>query len=287
MEFTLATFNTYWLYDNEAPLARWGLKLPDGGLKEKVDQVAKAIIGVGESGADVVALQEVEGPHVIDALMQRLSELSSPIKYYWCSETLDPFTGQNVAVLSKFPATIQPVLRLDQTVVPYSDHRGFERMGSLGKFMRVDLEIDGQVLSLFNVHFKSRRGGVEETRLLRTVQAQIVRNLTRPRVEQGNSRSPSFTAIAGDFNDTPKSVPIDTVLGKHDTSYQLFSVTQTLPAEDQWTYVFDGENQQLDHVLLSKFAHDRMLASGIARVPDEVSDHDIVWAKINLSLPSN
>lgn len=283
MEFTLATFNAYWLFDNEAPLARWGLRLPAGGLEEKIEMVATAIMSVSENGADVVALQEVEGQHVLDPLLQKLSEMGSNLRYSWCNETLDPYTGQSVAVLSRFPATIAPVLRLDQTVKPYADHRGFERMGSLGKFMRVDLEIAGEVLSLFNVHFKSRRGGEEETRLLRTVQAQIVRDLSRPRVEQGNSRSPSFTAIVGDLNDTPKTVPVDTLLGKYDTSYNLFSATDGLPPEEQWTYVHDGARQQLDHIMLSKFTHDRMVESGIFRTSDDVSDHDIVWTRLNLS----
>lgn len=284
MEFTLATFNVYWLYDNEAPLKRWGAKLPEGGLKEKVKQLAKAIVSVGESGADVVALQEVEGPHVIEPLMKKLKKLGSPIEYSWCSETLDPFTGQNVAVLSRFPASIAPVLRLDQTVLPYANSKGYERMGSLGKFLRVDLEIEGNILTLFNVHLKSRRGGVEKTTPLRTAQAQIIRNLSRPRVEQGNSSSPSFSAIVGDFNDTPGSVPVNTIIGKYDPSYQVESATEQLPADEQWTYIHDGEKQQLDHILLSKFTKDRMLNAGFSRVDGDVSDHDIVWCKINLSL---
>lgn len=282
MEFTLATFNTFWLFDNEAPLARWGERLPDGGVEEKIRRVAESILA---TNADVVALQEVEGPVVLEPLVAKLQDLNSPIKYFWCSETLDPFTGQNVAVLSRFPVTTVPVTRLDQTVLPYTDHRGFERMGSLGKFLRVDLEVAGQVLSLFVLHLKSRRGGTEQTRLLRHVQAQIVRSLSRPRVEQGNSRSPSFTAIVGDLNDTPQTTPLDTLLGKFDTSYQLFSATDRLPNEDQWTYVHDGQKQQLDHILLSKFTFDRMLGSGFTRVPRETSDHDAVWAKLNLSLP--
>ncbi|MEP5725276.1 MAG: endonuclease/exonuclease/phosphatase family protein [Erythrobacter sp.] len=286
MEFTLATFNTYWLFDNEAPLQRWGAKLPDGGIEEKIDLIANEIMAIGPNGADVLALQEVEGRVVLEPLMSKLEELGSPLKYCWSSETLDPYTGQNVAVVSRFPATTSPITRLDQTVLPYYDHRNIERIGSLGKFLRVDVEISGEVLSLFVLHLKSQRGGTEETRLLRNAQARIVRDFTRPRVEQGNSRSPSFTAIVGDLNDLPRSSPLDILMGRHDASYNLESATAKLPEEEQYTYTYDGKRQQLDHILLSKFTHDRMLASGFKRVSEDVSDHDAVCVTLNLSLPA-
>ena len=50
---------------------------------------------VPETGADVVALQEVEGQHVLDPLLQKLSEMGSNLRYSWCNETLDPYTVHN------------------------------------------------------------------------------------------------------------------------------------------------------------------------------------------------
>ena len=296
MKFTLASFNCYWLFNNEAPLSRWGMRLPDGGLEAKIDMVANAILSIGPNGADVVALQEVEGDVVLEPLVQRLQALGSPIKYFYSSATLDPFTGQNVAVISRFQAVTEPVRRLDQTTWEYVDHRERVRQGSLGKFLRVDLEIEAgpndtndqgekrmnEVMSLFVAHLKSRRGGTEQTRLLRDAQARIVRQMTLPRVEQGNFRSPSFVAVAGDFNDAPKSSPLDILQGKRDASYNLETVTLALPEEEQWTHKHGSEKEQLDHVLLNKFAHDRMENFGITRIDDEISDHDAVWAELDL-----
>lgn len=284
MELTLATFNTFWLFDNESPLKRWGERLPEGGLEEKVDRIANAIMSINE-GPDIVALQEVEGPIVLEPLVVKLQELGSPINQWYSSETLDPFTGQNVAVLSRFKATTSPITRLDQSVIEYLDDRERIKMGSLGKFLRVDLEIieDEEILSLFVIHLKSRRGGTQQTRLLRNAQANLVRKLSRPRIEQGSKKSPSFTAILGDMNDIPQSKPIDILMGKHDTSYNLESATALLPEEEQWTYTYDGNRQQLDHILLSKFTHDRMLDAGFTRIDRESSDHDAVWTRIDLS----
>lgn len=104
-----------------------------------------------------------------------------------------------------------------------------------------------------------------------------------PRVEQGSSRSPSFVAVVGDFNDVPQSSPLDIIQGKRDTSYNLESATLNINKEDQWTYVYDGEKEQLDHILLNKFANDRLISSGITRIDNNVSDHDAVWAMIDLA----
>lgn len=149
--------------------------------------------------------------------------------------------------------------------------------------MRVDIEVDGDVLSLFVTHLKSRRGGTEETRLLRDAQARILRRLTLPRVEQGSFRSPSFVAVVGDFNDVPKSSPLDIIQGKRDPSYNLESATMKIEEEEQWTYIHNGKKEQLDHILLSKFTYDRLLNSGITRIDNDVSDHDAVWATIDLT----
>ncbi|MFW2544484.1 endonuclease/exonuclease/phosphatase family protein [Primorskyibacter sp. 2E107] len=288
MPFVFATFNTEWLFDDEDPLKRWGLRLPPGGINEKIERIAQAIIAMGPTpgrGPDIIALQEVEGPVTLDPLLARLQALGSPLKHAYCSETLDPFTGQNVAVLSATPVSIRPVTRLDQTAVPYIDAREREMMGSLGKFLRVDIEVDDTVLTIFNCHLKSRRGGTEETRRLRDVQAKIMRDLSRPRVEQGSLRSPSFTLIAGDMNDEPRTRPIDIMAGKLDTSYNLISATAELPIEEQYTYIYDGKKQQLDHILLSKFTHDRMQSAGFTRVPETTSDHDAIWCAMDLTLP--
>lgn len=287
MPFTIATYNAYWLFDNEAPLKRWGLKLPDGGVQEKITLTAKELVGIGPKSPDIIALQEVEGKVVLEPLLEALRELDPAYKYYWCSETLDPFTGQNVAVISKCPAAIKPVTRLDQYTVDYVDHRERERVGSLGKFLRVDIEVDSNVLSVYVAHLKSRRGGIEQTRLLRDAQARILRDLTLPRIEQGNSRSPSFVAVVGDFNDVPKSSPLDIIQGKRDPSYNLESAIQNIPDEDKWTYIHKGKKEQLDHLLLSKFALDKVVDAGIARIRNEVSDHDAVWSTIDFGLESS
>lgn len=283
MPFTLATFNVYWLFDKKEPLQRWGIQLPPGGLTEKIEITAQAIASIGENGPDIIGLQEVENAEVVAALCDKLKTMGHDFKYQYCSDTLDPFTGQNVATISKFPAAIRPVTRLDQHVRYYKDYRERERAGSLGKFLRVDIEVDGNVISVFNIHLKSKRGGAEITRHLRNAQAEIVRDMSRPRIEQGSSRSPSFTVVLGDFNDEPSTTPLDILQGKRDTSYTLETATLNAPEEERWTNIYNDSKQQLDHILLSRFAYERMNDAGFTRIEDEVSDHDAVWAVLDLT----
>ncbi len=283
---TLATFNCYWLYDNEEPLKRWGERLPDGGLAEKVEQIASSIIAIGdeEGSPDIVALQEVENEFVIERLLVKLVELGHHYAHSWVSQTLDPFTGQNVALLSKYPATIEPIRRLDQTTQEYFDHHGRSRIGSLGKFLRVDVQVKQQVISVYIAHLKSRRGGTQNSRYLREAQAQILRRYSRPRVEQGSNRSPSFVAMVGDFNDNPGSTPLQIMQGERDPSYELRSATRDLSEEEQYTHTFGSEKAQLDHILLNLFADQRTLAAGFTRIDDEISDHDAVWVRLDLDM---
>lgn len=90
MPFTLATFNAYWLFDNESPLKRWGLKLPEGGIQEKIEITARSILGIGPNGPDIIALQEVEGDVVLAPLLNKLKESDSSYQYYWCSAPWTP-----------------------------------------------------------------------------------------------------------------------------------------------------------------------------------------------------
>lgn len=259
-----------------------GRKTARRWFRRKIRITAEAILSIGPNAPDIIALQEVEGPVTLDPLLEKLQEQDSAYRYFWCSDTLDPFTGQNVAVISKHPISIKPVTRLDQTTLKYVDHREREKIGSLGKFLRVDLEVDDDIFTLFVVHLKSRRGGTENTRLLREVQGMIVRRLMRPRIEQGSPSSPCFVGVVGDFNDEPKTLPLDIIQGKRDTSYNLESATQGLPEEEKCTYIHNDVKQQLDHILLNKFSHERIIDAGFTRIDRIVSDHDAVWVTIDL-----
>lgn len=85
--------------------------------------------------------------------------------------------------------------------------------------------------------------------------------------------------VLGDLNDFAFSQPLRRLV----LDGGLTNLTDTLPAGERWTYIYQGNAQALDHVLVSSGLVD--LAGGITRLdyriahlnavsPDGVSDHD-------------
>ena len=55
--------------------------------------------------------------------------------------------------------------------------------------------------------------------------------------------------LAGDFNDYQFSRPMQTLT---DNGATLTDLITTLPADQQYTYVFNGISQVLDHIFVSR-----------------------------------
>ncbi|RAM52047.1 MAG: hypothetical protein C6Y22_08425 [Hapalosiphonaceae cyanobacterium JJU2] len=112
----------------------------------------------------------------------------------------------------------------------------------------------------------------------RTQQAQIVNNF----VDSVLAADPNANVVVmGDLNDFQFSNPIATLKGG-----VLTNLVDTLPVNEQYTYVFEGNSQVLDHILVSN-----NLVSGSefdvvhinSEFADQVSDHDPVMASLKLS----
>ncbi len=112
----------------------------------------------------------------------------------------------------------------------------------------------------------------------RTQQAQIVNNF----VDSVLATDPNANVVVmGDLNDFQFSNPIATLKGG-----VLTDLVDTLPVNEQYTYVFDGNSQVLDHILVSN-----NLVNGSefdvvhlnSEFVDQVSDHDPVMASFKLS----
>ncbi|MCP6762338.1 MAG: lamin tail domain-containing protein [Fischerella sp. CENA71] len=112
----------------------------------------------------------------------------------------------------------------------------------------------------------------------RTQQAQIVNNF----VDSVLAADPNANVVVmGDLNDFQFSNPITTLKGG-----VLTDLVDTLPVNEQYTYVFDGNSQVLDHILVS---NNLVSGSGFdvvhinSEFADQVSDHDPVMASFKLS----
>lgn len=88
--------------------------------------------------------------------------------------------------------------------------------------------------------------------------------------------------ISGDLNDIPESECLAPLLkGK----LGLENVINRLPKEDRWTYVYEGEKQQLDYLLLPPLLQGKAREVEISRTGQTEkrgSDHDPVFMLLNL-----
>jgi len=80
--------------------------------------------------------------------------------------------------------------------------------------------------------------------------------------------------VLGDVNDFEFSETADLLVG----SGELVDLPRTLPDAERYTYVFEGNSQVLDHILISPGLASRKYDYDVVHVnseyADQVSDHD-------------
>ncbi|MCY4487147.1 MAG: endonuclease/exonuclease/phosphatase family protein [Deltaproteobacteria bacterium] len=118
-------------------------------------------------------------------------------------------------------------------------------------------------------------GGIEQRRLqAHTVRQFVVRQLADDRDAQ--------IVVLGDFNDFEFSSPLK-ILGR-----ALENLTERLPANERYTYIYEGNSQSLDHILVSPslsasaevdIVH---VNAEFAETSARASDHDPVLARLRL-----
>jgi predicted extracellular nuclease len=85
--------------------------------------------------------------------------------------------------------------------------------------------------------------------------------------------------VLGDLNDFPWSEPVQTLAGK-----QLKNLMDHLPENERYTYIFEGNAEVLDHILVSQSLAEKMVYFDIVHINTEIlprerlSDHDPIIA---------
>ena len=270
-----ATFNVYWLFDDEPPLQRWAERRQDQTWQQALAKVADAVAAID---ADVIALQEVEDRRAVERLNEALAQRNKSYPYFWVGAGTDPFTGQDVAIMSRFPNITEPILAYTTLREDFDGEKG-ARVAALQKFMRVDLEISGQAVTVYALHLKSKRGNQADSDGERLAQARMVRRLARARLEKGRPK----VVVMGDFNDGPNSDAVREIRGLNDTSWNmsLASASKKMQGES-WTYAWGDTRTAIDHILLSKFLFDEVTSATVIRFDPDVSDHDAFAVDVHI-----
>jgi predicted extracellular nuclease len=154
-----------------------------------------------------------------------------------------------------------------------------------------EFTFNGKTLFVIGNHFNSKGGddplmgryqpASQSSAEQRHAQAQAVRGF----VDKLLAADPNaYVVVAGDLNDFEFSETADILVGSGDTA--LTDLPRDLPDGDRYSYVFEGNSQVLDHILVSPqaaaadHAYDTVHIN--ADFPDQLSDHDPQVVKLTI-----
>jgi hypothetical protein len=172
--------------------------------------------------------------------------------------------------------------RIDPTNVAFGDSR---------KPLVVAFEVNGQTLYLINNHFNSKGGDsalfgdaqppVLESEVQRLLQAQVVHDFVADMLAVDPDAN---IVVMGDLNDFQFSSPIKLLAGDI-----LNNLVDTLPVNERYSYIYDGNSQTLDQMLVSDGMLAKLVEYDVLHINSEFdyqnrfSDHDPVTAIFDLN----
>ena len=172
--------------------------------------------------------------------------------------------------------------RIDPTHAAFGDSR---------KPLVVTFEVNGQTLYLINNHFNSKGGDsalfgdvqppVLTSETQRLLQAQVVHDFVAGMLAVDPGAN---IVVMGDLNDFQFSAPLELLQGDI-----LTDLVDTLPVEEQYSYIYDGNSQTLDQMLVSAAMLDKLVEYDVLHINSEFdyqsrfSDHDPVTAVFDLN----
>lgn len=161
------------------------------------------------------------------------------------------------------------------------------------KPLQATFEFNGKQIILINNHFTSRLGssslfGTQQPPIKggfnkRTAQAAFVKAHV-----DGLLKADSLAKIVvlGDFNEFQFEEPLSILEGTSNRSQVLFNLDAKLPETEKYSYIFKGNSQKIDHILVSKALWDLKPQFDIVHLncefSDAPSDHDPLVACLRL-----
>ncbi len=247
-------------------------------LKEASESVAQLI---KRMNADILTLTEVGGAEDLEVLRTALSQIGVNYDYQAVCDCTDSFTGQHVAVFSRYP--IKEVWPQIPGRALYLEETDGDSEGETGisKGLKATVTVDSKDIDIFVLHLKSERGGFDSD-AQRLAQASIARRAVIQQLNKGRK-----VIVTGDLNSEKGTESIYRVRGFDDIYEELIQTghSQYFESTDvRWTYNYRGEPEQIDHILISPGLADRSgIKTSILETNDEkVSDHNPVIVKLTL-----
>lgn len=272
--FRLASYNMLNLFDKIDDPDKADQGTP---AKPAAQQKAAAAV-VDDSQADALVFQEIENLEVLTEWRDKHG-LKDEYPYLVLQEGNDR-RGIDVALMSRYPITNVKSHKEERFPIPGEGEQGFLR-----DVLQADIEIPkyGPV-RFFAVHFASKIGG-ERADTLREAEAIAAREIVK---EQTRDFPGGKFVVMGDFNDTPDSQAVQTMLAKDDSGFEMLDGFREEPGKvsyptdektaRKWGY------KRIDHILVSPGLAADQVGVGVFKHPQAkvASDHWMVTADFSL-----
>jgi predicted extracellular nuclease len=184
----------------------------------------------------IVALQEIENIEVLEDLAQQ----EAILEFAYQPLLIEGFDSRGIDV--------GYLIRGDAEVLDVQQYDAPEGLTSRPPLLvKVKLEVGGQEETIYviNNHFTSMAAGVEITEPRRNAQAQWNVHILQEIIlkEDPDAR----VAIVGDLNSFFDSQPIQTL-----RDAGLDHVLDIVRPDQRYNYIYQGESQVLDHILVTR-----------------------------------
>lgn len=241
-------------------------------------KVANTILAAG--APTVVGLQEVENIGILEDLVSL--DILKPYDYQPVLIEGTDSRGIDVGYLVRSDRA--QILQTKQYPAP----EGLTSRPPLLIQLQIDTSQGPLTLYVLNNHFTSMSAGEIATEPRRTAQAAW--NVTI--LNQIRATEPDASiAVIGDLNSYYHSLPLDTL-----REAGMMDVLDRLPEDQRYTYIYQGESQALDHIMLTGSFAQQLNSVDVLHLdadfpppipgdtsPEHKSDHDPLVATFSLA----
>ncbi len=251
-QFTVATFNVENHFDNVDDTGN------DAEPKPSLDEIAVKQTKLAYAIAHtlgcpaLIGIQEVENEALLLDLAAETA-VDCGFTYQVTHRESADARGIDVALFSDPRLVTVTAAALRQGCTPIetgiTDDSITCPAGQQPLFSRPPLQVDVTVseidYTIFVNHFKSKRGGEAETTPRRTAQAQHIVELVNG-LQAADEQARII--VLGDFNDYEQSPPLTLMT----SSAKLTNVLLQIPDAERYSFVFSGNSQLIDGILVSE-----------------------------------
>lgn len=290
-DLTLLSQNLNRLFDDQRD-GKEEKVLTFGQYKKRLQQVSTKIARDFDF-PDVLALQEVENLRILQQLAQQIQQQHGRVYQPVLIEGNDP-SGIDVGFLVRQP------WRITRQQALFADHPYRSQGDKL--FARPPLLIElcqVQCLYVINVHLRSMRGLRSAKHGIRVAGKRRLQAETLARWinELQQDRPKAKLILTGDFNALyPSDAYVDTVgtlIGNPDNKrprwkspdliqQDLLDISQQVTPKQRYSYLYKGEQQQLDYILVSQNLQSHLRSIEFSELDFSFSDHAAIIARFDI-----